>query len=705
MLPPDPDFEARQDAELRAVPMPAGLLSRLRQIAVADDEGLDEALRRVPVPEGLTDRLQRSLLADDEALDEAVRDVRVPVSVQQRLRRIPKNWLRLTRLTQWATAASLLIAIGLSYVGAMVALLWATYPPGDASGPRLSSAAVEPWDPAGQPLESVATTVSPGVGEPQGWVPGPPSTSPQFELTRFDDLGRPLSPTWQPLYPWTEADPLLDATAYRWGILGAHALFHEEPEWQKAPPFVLRGTRTPMVPGYPREFETKYGVHAFVSPGSHSELVNSVVPLNVDTSSYELTRRYLEDGKLPPRGWLRTEEFLAAVDYGFPQPEKQTMGLHAAAAPAPFQTGVVLLQFGVQAKELPRVDRSPAHLTLAVDTSASMRRDGRLAMIRRALGKLVGQMGPEDRISLVTFSEYAQIVVENIGPDEAEHLMAGIATLRPQSSTNVPAGLSLAYAVAERTANGRKASNSIVLLSDGLAELDRGTYDRIEQHLAEAADQGLALHVIDLAPEEGSGWSDSQWSSLSLTWMGGVHRAESADQIGWVLKEIATGQSQLLATEARLQVSFNPKVVMAYRLLGHEAGVQDAPPEADFHSGQSATALYEVQLKPAASGEIATAELAWSDPDGSQYHRANRKIHSKELPTSLNEAALSLQAAAVVSETAKVLRHSPFTPEWPKPGSLARVLKMTAQLDPRLMQRPTFVEFISMVEQAEKAKP
>ena len=43
-----------------------------------------------------------------------------------------------------------------------------------------------------------------------------------------------------------------------------------------------------------------------------------MVPLGVDAASYELAKRWLEDGELPPPQQVRTEEFLAAVDYKFP---------------------------------------------------------------------------------------------------------------------------------------------------------------------------------------------------------------------------------------------------------------------------------------------------------------------------------------------------------------------------------------------------
>jgi len=49
-------------------------------------------------------------------------------------------------------------------------------------------------------------------------------------------------------------------------------------------------------------------------------------------------------------------------------------------------------------------------------------------------------------------------------------------------------------------------------------------------------------------------------------------------------------------------VTFNPAAVSRYRLIGHElntdGGLSGASLQEDLRSGQAATALYEVELKP-----------------------------------------------------------------------------------------------------------
>lgn len=721
MQSPDFHFDGGQDAELRAVAVPSGLRARLRGIPLRDDEGLDEAVRDVPVPAGLVERLQFSAVTTEDGLRSAIREVPVPADLLSRLRHVPKNRVRLARLAHWGTAVSLLLAIGLSYAGVMIAFLLATYPSIEAAGPEL----ITSWTGALGDGSDTQVDLLAGPVLPE---------SRQSDEGGSGGLGMPLSPVRLAEFRGSSRSPLAElidlfsrerieadggawraVPVVRWGDqtpLG-HDPYDELPELKKVAGLRACGIDPPLIPWFPWREYRWYGIYPFVSPAHHPQLRNSVVPLGVDASSYELTRRYLEDGELPPAEDVRTEDFLAAVDYEFPRPENEALELAMAMGPSPFGgEGMYLLQVGVQSRPFQDRERPPAYLVLAVDVSASMRWGGRLETVRRAIGSLAGLLGPEDRLSVVAFSEQAELLAEDIGGDDAEDLRAAAALLSARSSTNLAAGLRWAYAVARRRVALGESPTRVVLLTDGQADLAPRGAELLEQRLAEAVQREILLEVLDLGQEKEP---NEQLAGFGRAGSGRVRRAGNADQVRWALQEIITGRSPLVARGALLKVKFHPKTVLAYRLFGHEAdsmaGLVPARPQADFYTDQSATALYEVLLKPDGhdSDEVAAVELSWQEPGPppGERHKVTRKIRRGQFGYSFLEAPLCLQEAALVAETAEILRRSPFAPLPRNSRSMAmmRVLELARQVDTRLHQRPTFVEFISVVDRATKAGP
>jgi Ca-activated chloride channel family protein len=222
---------------------------------------------------------------------------------------------------------------------------------------------------------------------------------------------------------------------------------------------------------------------------------------------------------------------------------------------------------------------------------------------------------------------------------------------------------------------------------------------------------------------------DPQLTAFAEAGHGTTHRVTSADQIGWALREILTGRSQLVACDARLQVTFNPKSVLEYRLVGHEArqwaGLLPGPLQADFRDGQTATALYEVRLTPDGPGDLATVELTWFAPGDpkviSDKVQANRSqagksqikltahVDRREMAPTFSRSAPSLQEAAVVAYAAEALRRSPFLFGRGSHNSVSTAMfhayELASEADGRLYERPTFNDFVASIQKAIKAKP
>ncbi len=770
MHPSDPDSDHGLDAELRDVPLPEGLLLRLRQAALTDNEGLDTALRYIRIPSGLSDGLRRIPLADDEGLDAALCEVPVPAGLTNRLRHVPlasnegldaalrnvpipasvlkgfqlpKQRLTVARLVQWATALSLMILIGTSYLGAMSAFLVATYRPHKTPKlPFLDSVTIE-WFDESEVAPIVFGLPAIGIDDGDDEPDRLPVPNLEVELVEESDRSEHLVAEVNSLFNahdvFLDANRLRDWVPEKFGKALTYPLREEGGRLDMVSGRVRRAVKLPhmfLAPESAR-FLSRYGVHPFVAI-MHPKLQVSQVPLDATPLSYELALRCLADNELPPPEDIRTEEFLDRIDYHFPRPRnRNAMELYTAGGRSPFGKSPFgnptlspsLLQIGVRARDFGNLEYPPTHLVVVMEVSPAMRWDGRSEMIHRSLRKLLEQFGPEDRISLVAFSEDVEVLLEQGGHLNGDELSRALGSLSPKRAINVGAGLREAYSIARRGTMFYLQVPRVVLLSDGLAGMGRGISDPIEHRLADAAAHGVRLDVIDFRREEDP---DLQLAGFAQAGGGSVYRAASADEIRWALLEIMTGKPQLLTKEVELRVTFNPKSVVWYRLFGHEARAMDETTElaVDFRAGQSATALYEIVLRPDGGKNIAKVELSWQPPGavGSlDQETITRNVRRDQLAPPFDQAAPSLQAAALVAQTAEILRGSPFarTPlelkrSDPKlfaeilQGSgattmrnsrMGAVLVLSKKGDSELRNWPSFVEFMSLVEKADKARP
>ena len=377
-----------------------------------------------------------------------------------------------------------------------------------------------------------------------------------------------------------------------------------------------------------------------------------------------------------------------------------------AGGPSPFAFGQGrLLQVGIQARDVPPGEHPPTHVTFAVDTSASMGEGGNLGSVCRALGQFGSSLDEDDRVSLVVFGEHARPMVEDVAPDAWQQLVAALDSLAPAGSTNVAAGLRQAYGVAYHRLHDDGSANPVVLFTDSLGQLDAVTAERIHARLVEAADRGIVLHVIGLGLPTWEEEPTGILADLACAVGGRALEARDSAGIGRALREILTGKSQRVASQLCLKVTFNPKSVAAYRLLGHEVGDVPAALKADFYAGQSAMALYEVQLHNNREKLVAEVEATWREPTTGQPAAIKRECRRGQFARALVDAPLSIQAATVVAEAAEVLRGSPFVGPRPNRWSLAPVLDRARHLDTRVRDEPTFSEFVSLLERAEGAKP
>jgi Ca-activated chloride channel family protein len=284
--------------------------------------------------------------------------------------------------------------------------------------------------------------------------------------------------------------------------------------------------------------------------------------------------------------------------------------------------------------------------------------------------------------------------------DMAAGIELAAGSLRSASDAKAPAN-------ASQRANERVDQNvaeKMVLVADSLEPIDDRSLPRLRDLLHKTVGGGAKWEMIGLAQDPPL---SPQWDELAEIGGHAVRQANTPDELFQRLSETLAGRSQVVAASVEMKVTFDPAAVSRYRLIGHEigagGGLLGAPLEEDLRSGQAATALYEVELKPDGPTEVAFVEVSWRDPVGDAPRHIRQPISRLQFVATWRECALPLQTAAIAAEAADVLRNSNLLPA--NAHVLDQVAELAAEMNPALANRPSVVRLKQIIEQARTARP
>ena len=442
-----------------------------------------------------------------------------------------------------------------------------------------------------------------------------------------------------------------------------------------------------------------------VNPSIDTEDDNlSTFALDVDTGSYTIMRSYLKDGILPPSDSVRVEEYVNYFRQGYPNPPAhQAFGIHVDGAPSPFtQTErYQMLRVGIQGYQVPEFERKDASLTFVIDVSGSMDMDNRLGLVKRSLELLVEQLHPADSVSVVVYGSDARVVLDPTPGSEKGRILEAIYSLRPEGATNAESGLRLGYQMAMR-AYQPGGINRVILCSDGVANVGETGPDAILEEVDHYVDEGVTLTTIGFGMDN---YNDVLMEQLADNGDGFYAYVDDLRESRRLFIDQITGTLQTIAMDAKVQVDFNPEIVMRYRLVGFE---NRAIADEDFRdnrvdagelgAGHSVTALYEVKLYPDAYGNIATVYMRWQDPDMRQVVELSQDFQSGELEYEFEDADPYFQRSVIVAEYAEILKKS----YWAEESSLSQVYWEAQRVSEILPWDEDMSEFMELIRRASR---
>ncbi len=225
-----------------------------------------------------------------------------------------------------------------------------------------------------------------------------------------------------------------------------------------------------------------------------------------------LARELVATGQVPPPETFLVEGMFSEHDLGLTGvPCATLLCLRSAVAVAPTHDGEPSgwLQIGMSSTIDPDTFERPSlTLVATVDVSGSMGWDyageddeydtpGELS--RRLLLALTEQLGPQDRIAIVTYGSRVATPLALTAGDRRDAILEVINELDEDGSTNMEAGLERAYEIAGKAiAGGETDETRIVLFTDAQPNVGITGSSEFEDMVNAGAEEGVGITVLGL---------------------------------------------------------------------------------------------------------------------------------------------------------------------------------------------------------------
>ncbi|NUP09291.1 MAG: DUF3520 domain-containing protein [Polyangiaceae bacterium] len=406
-----------------------------------------------------------------------------------------------------------------------------------------------------------------------------------------------------------------------------------------------------------------YGVNPFIDAEKDRF---STFAIDVDTASYAISRRKLNEGSLPPLAAVRVEEFVNAFDYQYAAAKDAPFAVHLAAAPSPYQAGHHVLRVGLQAKRPSARERVPAHLVYLVDTSGSMQSADKLGMVKKSLRMLTDHLKPGDTVAICTYAGDTREVLAPTGIDDKDKILDAIDELSSGGGTAMASGMENAYALASRTLK-KGHINRVIVLSDGDANIGSASHEQILDSIAKYKDQGITMSTVGV----GNGnYKDTMMEQLANKGDGNYFYIDGEDEAKKVFVDQLDSMLEVVAKDVKVQIEFDPKLVKRYRLIGYENRdvadkdfANDKVDGGEVGAGHSVTALYDIELAEGASSKsLVTARVRYKAPEGGESKELAVTMDPKGFVNEFGDAPRDFRLATAIAGFADTLRGAPAAP-------------------------------------------
>ncbi len=343
---------------------------------------------------------------------------------------------------------------------------------------------------------------------------------------------------------------------------------------------------------------------------SASENGISTISADVDTVSYSMFRKLVSDG-VPAKSmaerhyYFHTEEMINYFKYDYSLPkENELFGVTATVADCPWNKSSKLLVLGMQTEKLPETKAN--NLVFLIDVSGSMDTESKLGLVKKSFMFLIDNLTQNDTVSIVTYAGDSRVVLDGCSGADHNKIKKAVNTLEAGGSTYGQAGLENAYKIAEKhyVSGG---NNRIIIASDGDFNVGVSTADGMTEFIKQK--RGVGINTSALWFGDGiDSYGVSIMESIANNGGGVYYYIDGLTEAEKVFGTDLCATLNTIASDVKLQLTFDGNFVDQYRLVGYENRIMntedfddDTKDAAEVGAGHSVTVMYELKLKDGAA--------------------------------------------------------------------------------------------------------
>ncbi|MDH7511935.1 MAG: von Willebrand factor type A domain-containing protein [Clostridiales bacterium] len=410
----------------------------------------------------------------------------------------------------------------------------------------------------------------------------------------------------------------------------------------------------------------------------------STFSIDVDTASYSIVRRFINEGRFPPKDAVRIEEMINYFSYDYPLPEgNYPFSISVEISTCPWNIDHRLVHIGLQGKKLEAKTAPPSNLVFLLDVSGSMRPENKLPLLKQAFRLLVEELSDKDRVAIVVYAGAAGVALPSTAAHRKEEIISAIDKLQAGGSTAGGEGIQLAYKIAEENFI-REGNNRVILATDGDFNVGISSTSELVRLIEEKRKKGIFLTVLGFGM---GNYKDGRMEQLADKGNGNYFYVDNLLEAKKVFVDDMRGTLFTIAKDVKIQVEFNPAKVKAYRLIGYENRMlkkedfaDDTKDAGELGAGHTVTALYEIipygskesipgvdllkyqetKIRPEAfkSKDMLTVKLRYKKPDGEKSQLI--ELAAEDKGTAWAEASEDFKFSAAVAGFGMLLRDSEF---------------------------------------------